>query len=109
MLENMNQSAILVLTSFPDKAQAENLAHHLVKEGLAACVNILAPCNSVYAWQGKIEKNQEIPMLIKSSQSKYPELEQTILNHHPFELPEIISVQIDGYPPYLAWLAKHLD
>ncbi|NCA27575.1 MAG: divalent-cation tolerance protein CutA, partial [Methylophilaceae bacterium] len=80
-----------------------------ISEKLAACVNILAPCTSVYSWQGQLEKSNEVPMLIKSSQARYSEIEAAILKHHPYELPEIISVPINnGLPAYLNWVQESL-
>ena len=101
------KDAILVLTNLPNTASAEKLANLLISEKLAACVNILAPCASVYSWQGKLEKSNEVPMLIKSSQARYSEIEAAILKHHPYELPEIISVPINnGLPAYLNWVQE---
>ena len=58
---------ILVLTNLPDQQSAEKLAQHLVSAKLAACINILAPCTSVYEWQGKLVNDSEVPLLIKTS------------------------------------------
>ena len=100
-------NAILVLTNLPDTSRAEKLAELLISEHLAACINIQAPCTSMYKWQGKFEKVHEIPMIIKTTQSHYPSLQATILKHHPNELPEIICVTIaDGLPAYLAWISE---
>lgn len=97
--------AILVMTNLPDRDAARQLADRLVAERLAACINILAPCESVYRWQGKIETAQEIPMLIKTLKAHYDKVEKTIRQCHPYELPEIIAVPISaGLPAYLDWL-----
>lgn len=64
--------ALLVLTNLPDEASAEALATALVETRLAACVNRLAPCHSVYRWQGNIERAMEIPLLIKTDSARYP-------------------------------------
>ena len=99
MTAKISNDVILVLTNLPDQESAEKLAQILVQEKMAACVNLLAPCTSFYEWQGQLEKSQEIPLLIKSIQKKYNLLESCILRHHPYELPEIISVPIDkGLP-----------
>lgn len=98
--------ALLVFTNLPDEASAELLATRLVNNRLAACVNILAPCRSVYRWQGEMESAQEVPLLIKSTRELYPALEAAIRADHPYELPEIIAVPIDlGLPGYLDWVA----
>ncbi|ACT49277.1 divalent-cation tolerance protein CutA [Methylovorus glucosotrophus] len=97
--------AILVLTNMPDQTSANNLAASLVNARLAACVNILAPCTSVYRWQGKVETANEIPLLIKTCPTQYAALQQAIVQQHPYELPEILCVPIStGLPAYLAWL-----
>ena len=102
----MSSEAILVITNLPDPQSAAWLAEKLVAQRLAACVNVLAPCTSVYRWQGKIENATETPLLIKTLRSHYGKLEQAIRADHPYELPEIIAVPIEsGLPAYLAWVA----
>ncbi len=97
---------LLVLTNLPERAAAERLAGLLVEKRLAACVNILAPCRSVYRWQGAVRHDEEHPMLIKTTAERYPALEQALRSGHPYELPEIIAVPIErGLPAYLQWVA----
>lgn len=97
--------AILVITNLPDRNAARQLADRLVADRLAACVNILAPCESVYRWQGQVETAQETPLLIKTLKALYGKVEKTIQQCHPYELPEIIAVPISaGLPAYLDWL-----
>jgi periplasmic divalent cation tolerance protein len=99
-------SSLLVLTNLPDRAAAEQLADTLIGQNLAACVNILAPCRSVYRWKGEVQHDEEHPVLIKTSEERYPALEQALRAAHPYELPEIIAVPIQrGLPAYLAWVA----
>ena len=97
---------LLVLTNLPDQASARALAATLVTERLAACVNLLAPCRSIYRWQGAIESAEEVPLLIKTTSERYAALEAAIRAGHPYELPEIIAVPVEhGLPEYLAWVA----
>ena len=99
-------SSLLVLTNLPDRAAAERIADALIGQQLAACVNILAPCRSVYRWKGEVQHDEEHPMLIKTTVQRYPALEQALRAAHPYELPEIIAVPIErGLPAYLAWVA----
>jgi periplasmic divalent cation tolerance protein len=99
-------STLLVFTNLPDRAAAERLADMLVQQNLAACVNILAPCRSVYRWQDAVQHDEEHPMLIKTTRERYPALEQALREDHPYELPEIIAVPIErGLPAYLEWVA----
>ena len=96
---------LLVLTNLPDRAAAERLADALIGGRFAACVNILAPCQSVYRWKGALQHDAEHPVLIKTTDERYPELEQAIRAHHPYELPEIVAVPIErGLPAYLDWI-----
>ncbi len=100
-------SALLVLTNLPDRAAAERLAEHLIAERVAACVNILAPCRSVYRWQGALERVEEHPLLIKTTAERYGALEEAIRAAHPYELPEVVAVPIErGLAPYLDWVAS---
>ncbi|HEX9432611.1 MAG TPA: divalent-cation tolerance protein CutA [Burkholderiales bacterium] len=99
-------STLLVLTNLPDRAAAEKLADAIVAKNLAACVNILAPCRSVYRWKGAVQHDEEHPMLIKTTTERYAALESEMRAQHPYELPEIIAVPIErGLPAYLDWVA----
>jgi len=100
-------ATLLVVTTLPDAAAARILAAALIEQRLAACINILAPCTSVFRWQGQVEAATEVPLLIKTSASRYAELEAAIRAHHPYELPEIVAVPIaSGLPAYLGWIAE---
>lgn len=99
-------NTLLVITNLPDGYSAAALASALIEARLAACVNILAPCRSVYRWQGKLENAEETPVLIKTTAERFDALVQAIRARHPYELPEIIAVPISqGLPEYLAWVA----
>ena len=101
------QTPIIVLSNFPDYASAESLAHHVVEERLAACVNILSGCRSVYRWKGAVEAADGVPVMIKTTQARYAALEEAIRAHHPYEVPEIVTVPITGgWPQYLAWITE---
>ncbi|HUN69666.1 MAG TPA: divalent-cation tolerance protein CutA [Burkholderiales bacterium] len=98
-------STLLVLTNLPDRAAAERLADALIEKRVAACVNILAPCRSVYRWKGAVQHDEEHPLLIKTTSERYLALEAAIRAAHPYELPEIVAVPIErGLPEYLAWV-----
>jgi periplasmic divalent cation tolerance protein len=98
--------AVLIISNFPDQKTATLLAEALVEQRLAACVNVLSPCVSIYRWQGKIESAGEIPVLIKTRKQHYDRIEQLIKMMHPYELPEVIMVPITGgLPAYLQWIA----
>ena len=97
---------LLILTTMPDAESAHALGERRVGERLAACVNILAPCRSIYRWRNGVDEAQEVPLLIKTTATRYPALEAAIRTGHPYELPEIIAVPVDrGLPDYLSWVA----
>ena len=99
-------STLLVLTNLPDREAAEKLADALVEGRVAACVNILAPCRSVYRWKGVLQRDEEHPVLAKTTEDRYPALEALIRANHPYELPEIVAVPVErGLPAYLDWVA----
>jgi periplasmic divalent cation tolerance protein len=98
--------AVIVLTNLPDRATAIRLANALVEQKLAACVNVLAECASVYRWNGAVKNAAEVPVLIKTRAGRYAEVEAAIRSLHPYELPEIIAVPVvRGSEEYLQWVA----
>lgn len=97
---------LLCITTLPDEDSAGKLAAALVEHRLAACVNVLAPCRSVYRWQGEVQNDKETPLFIKTSSERYAALEDFLRQNHPYELPELIALDIaQGLPAYLEWLA----
>jgi periplasmic divalent cation tolerance protein len=95
-----------VLTNLPDRDTALKIANTLIEKKLAACVNVLGECTSVYRWRGALENAAEIPLLIKTTASRYTALEAAIRRLHPYELPEIVAVPLaHGLPAYLQWVA----
>jgi periplasmic divalent cation tolerance protein len=100
----MNE-AIIVFCSVPDLAAGRLLADILLEEKVAACVSILPGAESHYVWQGKREVANELVLLIKATDGKYMEIEELILENHPYECPEIVAVSVEKISPaYLAWL-----
>ena len=100
-------AVIAVLTNLPDSEAAFNLARELVRLRLAACANVLAPATSFYRWEGKEEEAREVPVLIKTTRERYPELESAIRGRHPYSVPEIIAWPIElGSAAYLDWVER---
>lgn len=98
---------LLVMTTLPDAESARAMAGSLIEERLAACVNILAPCRSIYRWEGELEDAEEVPLLIKTTLECYPALEAAIHQYHPYDLPEVIALPVErGLPEYLLWVGK---
>ena len=105
----MSTNLQLVLCTVPNRECAEQIAEALVAEQLAACVNIIPGIASVYRWKGGMEKDEELLLLIKTSQGMYESLEQRIRALHPYELPEIIAVSIQaGQKDYIKWIENSL-
>ena len=103
----MTAQTRIVFTSAPDEALAESLAQQLVESGLAACVKALAPCQSTYRWEGKIEQSIEIPLIIVTQAASYEALEQQLRAAHPYDIPEILAIDCSaGLPDYLNWVAR---
>ena len=99
-------SALIVITNTPNREVALKIARMLIERKLAACVNILAECTSVYRWQGKLETATEVPLMIKTRAAIYDDVEAAIKSLHPHELPEIVAVAIErGLPDYLDWVS----
>ncbi|TWW59018.1 protein CutA homolog isoform X1 [Takifugu rubripes] len=89
----------------PNDTVAKQLARGIVEKKLAACVNIIPAITSIYEWQGKIEEDNEVLLMIKTRSSKVPALVDYVRSNHPYEVAETISFPIDqGNPPYLKWL-----
>lgn len=96
---------LLVLTTCPGTISAKKMANDLVVEKLAACVQVVPGVLSFFRWVGKVNSSEEILLLIKTTTDRYPQLEERITSLHPYELPEIITLPINGgLEGYLAWI-----
>jgi periplasmic divalent cation tolerance protein len=94
---------VFVTTSTEDNAAA--IGRALVEERLAACANLVGPIRSIYRWQDLVEDGAELLLIIKTRSNLFPELETRIKELHPYEVPEIVAVNIEqGSAPYLDWL-----
>ena len=103
----MADEIVLAFCTFPDAETAKRIARELVELRLAACGNVLPEVHSVYRWQGKIETADETLAIFKLPASGYSEFEVKLRSLHPYDVPEIISCQIDnGLPEYLRWVAE---
>src|SRR5215216_4708585 len=101
----MLDDAIIVFLTAPNGEEATRLAEMLVGAHLAACVQIVPEMESVYRWQGKIERQSEVLILVKTTRAKFDELEREVRALHSYDTPEIIAVPvITGSAPYLDWL-----
>ena len=100
---------LLVYCTCPDTPTATRLAGELVEKRLAACVSQLPGAVSTYRWDGRLNRDEEVLLMIKTTTGRYSQLEQTLQNSHPYELPEIVAVPVRaGLPGYLAWVAENV-
>lgn len=98
---------MLALTTVPDEKTGQKIATKLIKDRLAACVTVSVSSQSFYWWNGKISKDREYILFIKTKSSLFPELEKKIQEIHPYEVPEIIALPlIKGSSKYLNWIEK---
>ncbi|HET8943111.1 MAG TPA: divalent-cation tolerance protein CutA [Rudaea sp.] len=101
---------IVVLCNCPDEINAMLIAETLIAEHLAACVNRLPGIASTYRWNGQIQHDTENLLVIKTVRARFQALHDRIIALHPYELPEVIAVEIAlGSAPYLEWIATESD
>jgi periplasmic divalent cation tolerance protein len=97
--------AIVVFITAPNKDEAARLGEMLVTKHLAGCVQILPGVESVYRWQGQVERQKEVLLIAKTVRARFQELEREVRALHSYETPEIVAVPIAfGSVPYLEWL-----
>jgi len=95
----------MVYCTYPSQSLAEKIAHDLTEAGLIACASIIPHLTSIYAWEGKVVKGEEVLLLLKTHQDKLARLEEAILAAHPYQFPEFLAVPIVyGNKDYLAWV-----
>lgn len=103
-------SASVAYVTAPDSSVAKTLAHGLINLKLAACINIIPSITSIYMWEGELNEDTEVLMMIKTNTSKIDDISKYIREHHPYKVAEVISVPIEnGNAPYMDFLAKALE
>jgi periplasmic divalent cation tolerance protein len=101
----MAKKILLTLSTFPDAETARRISTQLVTEKLAACANVLPGVESIYRWKEKIESGKETLVFFKVSEERQQAFQDKLRSLHPYEVPEIISCNIDsGLPEYLRWV-----
>lgn len=97
---------LVVLSTCPDATTAESLAGALLEGDHAACVNIVPAVRSMYVWKGALQTDSEVLMLIKTTAGRFRGLRDLLVEHHPYEVPEVVALRVaDGHHAYLDWLA----
>ncbi len=100
---------IVVYVTVGSAEEAERLADTLVEERLAACVNLVAPVRSTYRWQGRVERDEEQLLIIKTRDDIFDRLKKRVEEIHSYSVPEIIALPIlKGNESYLDWLGKQV-
>ena len=99
--------ALFVYMTAASKAEAERIADELVRERLAACVNILSPMRSVYLWKGEICNSEEIPLIAKTDDDRFDALAARVRELHSYETPCIVALPLArGTSDFLAWITE---
>jgi periplasmic divalent cation tolerance protein len=99
---------VVALTTVAGAEDAERIARTVVERGLAACVNVLPQVVSIYRWRGKVEREEERLLVIKTTSDRFEALRQAIVELHPYEVPELLALPIvAGHPAYLDWLDEN--
>lgn len=100
-----SNALIMVHTTCASQAEAESLAGDLVEKHLAACASIGQPMVSVYPWKGKIERDVETPLVLKTTRAAFPALRSRLVECHSYDVPEVLAVEVaDGNAEYLQWV-----
>jgi periplasmic divalent cation tolerance protein len=106
----MTEDFLLLLCTCPNRSTADVIATALLEERIAACVNHIPGIKSMYRWEGRVQQDDEILVLIKTTRERYPQVEATIGKLHPYELPEIIGVPLAaGSDTYLNWIKNSTE
>ena len=98
---------IVVFVTCSSEEEALKIAHALVEECIAACVNLISPVRSIYRWEGKIWDEKEWILIIKTQKERFEELERKVKSLHSYSVPEIIGLPVvEGSSSYLEWLKE---
>ena len=101
---------VIFFTTVESKKRAKSIGNHLLKNGLAACVNIISNIESIYHWKDQLHQDSEFLLMIKSDVSKKESIQKIFDSYHSYDLPELIMVKInDGSAEYLEWMDQNLS
>jgi periplasmic divalent cation tolerance protein len=98
--------AIVVLVTVPTAERAAEIARALVEERLAACGNVVPGLRSIYRWEGRVQEDDEVLLLLKTTRGRFEALRDRVLALHPYDVPEVIALPVEaGSAAYLGWIA----
>ena len=102
-------SVVIVYAVFADADEAMRIGRTVVEERLAACINILGPCTSLYRWEGKIEQSDEVPAILKTTADRADALVARIAELHSYEIPAIVALPAEhAHPAYAEWITSEV-
>jgi periplasmic divalent cation tolerance protein len=103
----VNEELVIALSTFPDGETARKIAHELVENAVVACANIVPSVESIYFWKEKVETSAEVLAIFKMTAARYSEFESRLRKLHPYDVPEIVRLNIaGGNPDYLRWVSE---
>jgi len=98
-------NVILIIITVPDAKSANKISAMLVEQRLAACVNTITGVTSLYRWEGELNSDEELILLVKTASDNFDKISMAVKSIHPYDLPEIIAVPVvAGFSPYLKWV-----
>ena len=103
----VNEDFVIAFSTFPDAEIARKIAHELVENAIVACANIVPSVESIYLWKEKVETSAEVLTIFKMTAAGYSEFESRLRKLHPYDVPEIVRLNIaGGNPDYLRWVSE---
>jgi periplasmic divalent cation tolerance protein len=105
-----NTTILMVYMTAANRTEAEKLAYELVRQRVAACVNILGPIRSFYEWKGVMETSDEVALIAKTTQDRFIDLEMIVKSLHSYECPCMVAWPLtQGHGPFLEWIERQVD
>lgn len=100
-------NVLMVFVTAPTRREAEKIGKAVVRENLAACVNIIPTVTSIFRWQGALQKSREALLVLKTTKPQYKALEKSLRSKHSYEVPEVLAVTVEtGFKQYMDWVAR---
>jgi periplasmic divalent cation tolerance protein len=109
MNDTSGDRVMVALTSAPSQAVAEQMARRLVDERLAACANVVVGVTSIFRWEGEVQREGEVLIILKTTERAVAALERRVVELHPYDVPELVALPVvAGHAPYLDWVGTEL-